>query len=160
MPEPLCLRARRSQKVSPCLGAAQAGAPSCHTTLRLRLCPKITVCLLLKSSTNATRGRLDNFGAGAEQRHRFRLLELLDFVRGRCRRSRDDFGLPELRQAHDRAEDVNRSGRRKCGENFGAPASAEGKRITAHLDDRLHQPTEHPASSLATAAQEPERTPG
>ena len=57
-----------------------------------------------KSSANATRRRLDYSRAGAEQRHRFRLLELRDFIRRRCRGGRDDGQLPELREADYRPE--------------------------------------------------------
>src|SRR5437588_10158537 len=96
------------------LSAPGVRAPVSHRTEPPTL-SEMPVCVLLKSTANANRRRLDNFRADAEQRHRVRLRELLDFVRGRCRRRRDDFGLPELRQAYDSAKDVDRSGRGKCG---------------------------------------------
>jgi len=40
---------------------------------------EISVCVLLKSSANANRRRVDYFPDSTEQRHCFRVLALLDF---------------------------------------------------------------------------------
>jgi hypothetical protein len=112
-----------------------------------------------KLSANAIRGPLDNFCAGAEQRHRFRLLALLDFSRGRCGRRWIGRQLPELWKSDPGSSCADRNCGRKRGPNFRDPASVKGKRIAADRDHELHQSAQHPAASLAAAFAEFERTP-
>jgi hypothetical protein len=74
-------------------GLGKPGTPKCAMLSRQkegvsalmsqRLCgptfSEIPVCVLLKSSANAKRKRVDYFHPKAEQRHCFRMLALLDF---------------------------------------------------------------------------------
>src|SRR5436189_6022550 len=98
--------------------------------------------------------------SSSDQRHHLLLLALLDFVRGRLRRCREDLELSKVRKSDHRPASHARRRDGKRRQDFRFAESTQGERIPAHGDNWLYQPTQYPAPSLAASSSDLERAPG